>query len=68
MVRVCLLLRLAEAEAHRRSLDDTPEPYRKAVKVALVHLDITGQSERVVDAIRATVADTQEGYGRHGSG
>jgi hypothetical protein len=28
--------------------------------VALVHLDTSGQSERVVDAIRATVADTQE--------
>ena len=28
--------------------------------MALVHLDTTGQSERVVDAIRATVADTEE--------
>jgi hypothetical protein len=28
--------------------------------VALVHLDTTGQSERVVDAIRATAADTDE--------
>ena len=28
--------------------------------MALVHLDTNGQSERVVDAIRATVADTQE--------
>jgi hypothetical protein len=53
-------LRLAEAAAHRRGLDDTLDPYRKTVKVALVHLDTTGQSERVVDAIRATVADTQE--------
>ena len=35
-------------------------PYRETVKVALVHLDTTGQSERVVDAIRATVADTEE--------
>ncbi len=34
--------------------------YRGTVKVALVHLDTSGQSERVVDAIRATVADTQE--------
>jgi hypothetical protein len=33
---------------------------RETVKVALVHLDTNGQSERVVDAIRATVADTQE--------
>ena len=28
--------------------------------MALVHLDTTGQSERVVDAIRATAADTDE--------
>jgi hypothetical protein len=28
--------------------------------VALVHLDASGQSERVVDAIKATVADTQQ--------
>ena len=28
--------------------------------MALVHLDTTGQSERVVDAIRATAADTEE--------
>jgi hypothetical protein len=28
--------------------------------VALVHLDTTGQSERVVDAIRATAEDTDE--------
>lgn len=30
------------------------------MKVALVHLDATGQSERVVDAIRATADDTAE--------
>ena len=28
--------------------------------MALVHLDATGQSERVVDAIRATSADTED--------
>jgi hypothetical protein len=32
----------------------------ETVKVALVHLDTTGQSERVVDAIRATATDTDE--------
>lgn len=53
-------LRLAEAAAHRRGLDNTLGPYRETVKVALVHLDATGQSERVVDAIRATVADTED--------
>ena len=51
-------LRLAEAAAHRRGLEGTLASYRETVKVALVHLDTTGQSERVVDAIRATVADT----------
>ena len=53
-------LRLAEAAAHRRGLEGTLASYRETVKVALVHLDTNGQSERVVDAIRATVADTQE--------
>jgi hypothetical protein len=32
----------------------------ETVKVALVHLDTTGQSERVVDAIRATAEDTKD--------
>src|SRR6516165_10404318 len=40
-------LRLAEAAAHRRGLEETLESYRETVKVALVHLG-------------ATVADTQE--------
>ena len=53
-------LRLAEAAAHRRGLEGTLASYRETVKVALVHLDTTGQSERVVDAIRATTADTEE--------
>jgi hypothetical protein len=53
-------LRLAEAAAHRRGLEETLNSYRETVKVALVHLDTTGQSERVVDAIRATAADTED--------
>src|SRR6478609_7464476 len=53
-------LRLAEAAAHRRGLQGTLDSYRETVKVALVHLDTSGQSERVVDAIRATVADTRQ--------
>ena len=53
-------LRLAEAAAHRRGLVGATASYRETVKVALVHLDGTGQSERVVDAIRATAADTEE--------
>jgi hypothetical protein len=53
-------LRLAEAPAHRRGLDGTLGSYRETVKVALVHLDDAGQSESVVDAIRATATDTEE--------
>src|SRR3954469_7068646 len=52
-------LRLAEAAAHRRGLEGTLDSYRETVKVALVHLDATDQTERVVDSIRATAADTQ---------
>ena len=53
-------LRLAEAAAHRRGLNGTLSSYRETVKVALVHLDATDQSERVVDAIRATASDTDD--------
>jgi hypothetical protein len=53
-------LRLAEAAAHWRRLGGTLEPYRETVKSALVHLDAPGQSERVIDAICATAADTQD--------
>ena len=53
-------LRLAEAAAHRRGLDGTLASYRETVKVSLVHLDATDQSERVIDAIRATADDTAQ--------
>src|SRR5215207_6597254 len=53
-------LRLADAAAHRRGLGGTLASYRETVKMALVHLDATDQSERVVDAIRATGTDTEE--------
>ena len=53
-------LRLAEAAAYRRGLSGTLAPHRETVKAALVHLDATDQSERVVDAIRATADDTAE--------
>jgi hypothetical protein len=52
-------LRLAEAAAHRRGLDGTLASYRETVKVALVHLDATDESERVIDAIRSTASDTE---------
>ncbi len=53
-------LRLAEAAAHRHGLEATLAPWRNTVKAALVHLDAIGQCEGVVDAIRATQADTEE--------
>src|SRR6266511_452139 len=53
-------LRLAEAAAHRRGLEGTFTSYRDTVKMALVHLDATNPSERVIDAIRATASDTDE--------
>jgi len=62
-------LRLAEAAAHRRGLEETLESHRETGKVALVHLgataadtqeDMADMDERVVDAIRATAADTQK--------
>jgi len=53
-------LRLAEAAAHRRGLEGTLASYRETVKVALVHLDTTAQSERVVDAIRATDTESED--------
>src|SRR3954452_17002152 len=42
-------LRLAEAAAHRRGLNDTFDSYRKTVKVALAHLGTADWSERVID-------------------
>ena len=53
-------LRLAEAAAHRRGLDDTFASYRHTAKVALAHLTDVGQSERVATAIRATDNDTEQ--------
>jgi hypothetical protein len=53
-------LRLAEAAAHRRGLQNTLSPFQETVKAALVHLGASEQSERVVDAIRATAGETAE--------
>jgi hypothetical protein len=41
-------------------LDGTLASYHETAKAALVRLDATDQSERVVDAIRATADDTVE--------
>jgi hypothetical protein len=51
-------LRLAEAAAYRHGLDDALSS--QTAKAALVLVDVEGQSQWVVDAIRATAADTQE--------
>jgi hypothetical protein len=51
-------LRLAEAAAYRRGLDDALSSQTE--KAALVLIDVEGQSQWVVDAIRATPADTEE--------
>lgn len=53
-------LRLAEAASHRRGLEDALAPWRDTVKAALVHLGARGQSEDLIDAIRATTEDTEE--------
>jgi hypothetical protein len=34
-------------------------PYQETVRIALVHLDVTGEFDRVIDAIRATDAETK---------
>ena len=53
-------LRLAEAALHRRGLNGTLSSYRETVKMALVHTGATGQSERVLEALQATSADTEQ--------
>ena len=53
-------LRLAEAAAHRRGLEETLAPYRETAKAALVHLGAADHPGRVVDAIWATQADAAE--------
>lgn len=53
-------LRLAEAAAHQRGLEDATEPYGGTVKAALAHLDSGNQVEGVSDSIRATPEETTE--------
>jgi hypothetical protein len=53
-------LRLAETATHRRGLEDAFQSYRHVVKIALVHLDVSTESERIIDAIQANSP-------RHGS-
>ena len=54
-------LRLAEAAAHRRGLQEAMlDPYRKMVGAALVHVGAEEQSEKAVEAVRATAEETAE--------
>jgi hypothetical protein len=53
-------LRLAEAAAHRRGLDDALESRRETAKVALAHLDTSEEPEDVADVVRASAADTEK--------
>ncbi len=52
-------LRLAEAAAQRRNLERTFAPCHETAKIALVHLDVEGEFDRVIDAIQATEAETK---------
>ena len=49
-----------QAAAHRRGVEATLAPRRNTVEAALVHRNAIGQREGVVDAIRASQADTEE--------
>ena len=53
-------LRLAEAAAHRRGLEEALEPRKDTAKAAVVHLDAIDESWDVGEAIRATTADTED--------
>src|SRR5271155_5687132 len=53
-------LRLAEAAAHRRGLEEALAPRRDTGKAAVVHLEAIDESWDVGEAIRATTADTEE--------
>ena len=52
-------LRVAEAAAHRRGLDQTFASYRETEKMALAHLRAPGRSEHAVNAVRATDGETE---------
>jgi hypothetical protein len=53
-------LRLAEAAAHRRGLEEALESRRDTAKVAVVHLDAIDESWDVGEAIRATTEETED--------
>jgi hypothetical protein len=53
-------LRLAEGAVYRRGLKDALKPYSETTEAALVHLDAGEQTERTIEAIRATPEETRQ--------
>jgi hypothetical protein len=53
-------LRLAEAAAHRRGLENSFSSFRETAKVALAHIMKAERSADVSEAVRITPADAEE--------
>ena len=53
-------LRLAEAAAHRRGLENSFSSYRETAKAALAHITKADKTADVSEAVHATAADTEE--------
>ena len=53
-------LRLAEAAAHRRGLENSFSEHRRTAKAALVHITSADKSADVSEAVRITRKDTEE--------
>lgn len=51
-------LRLAEAAAHQRGLDEAIGPLRDTASAALAHIDLDESPSGVTEAVHATAADT----------
>jgi hypothetical protein len=52
-------LRLAEAAAHHRGLEDTLSPFRGTKEAALAYVGVSNPSEEVSDVISVTATDTE---------
>ena len=53
-------LRLAEAAAHRRGLENSFSQYRETAKAALAHITSADKGADISEAVRITPADTEE--------
>jgi hypothetical protein len=53
-------LRLAEAAAFHRGLEDSFAPYGRTMKAALAYVGAANQSEEVMEAVQATATDSEE--------